>query len=977
MLSFAPDVDTRLEVDTMVVSPEGHLRIGTEDNPIQDHVTAEVVFSDNGNIDTNWDPMLLSRGMISHGTVEIYGAEKTPYLKVATAPMAGDTTIELQEMPDNWQVGDKLVLTGTHYDGLHWTSEDEEVYITAINGTTVTIDRPLQYNHDTPREDLFAYTANLTRNVTFSSEGGDDLPVHQRGHVMFMHSDDVDVFYAGFVDLGRTDKSVPAFDGEGATLSFDSNIKGRYSLHFHKTGTADQEDPAVAVGNVVDGNPGWGFVHHSSHAEFTDNIGYDVFGAVFAAEDGDETGIWLRNMAIKAEGIGQGDWTVKRAADVSRHDNGRTGDGFFFAGRLVEVAENIAANTNNGYVWMHRSAPSDPLSVNLDQSEIAYGGMYMNLDQAPIHGFRDNEAFGTSIGIVVIKANPIQGHDVRTVLDGFLAWETREGVNLSYTAHYTLLNFDLVGASDVPGSGVLLGNNTFDMVINGIQIEGFSIGINASHNGSTFSDGTEFQNIVIDATFTDVGQHFSERYSGQLQILSSDDLTPGRLSFDLQTNTVLSTFGALPLDGVKVDSIGATHRTISIDQQGFDQWGNDMRSHLSNEGYYTTENGQFILLLEDYVADRATGELLKMAHVITLNMTQAQLNQVGAKYNGVIVLGGPAPEASDDTATTSANQDVYIDVLQNDHDPDGGSIRVDGTTDPDHGDVFVQEDGTILYRPNRDYTGSDEFEYWVADEEGNYTKAKVHIEVSGDTTVADTSGATDTGTNSSNAEVPPADDTPPPDAGDEGPDGTPIIVVFGQSNAGLLYSSSALQNKLEELGSDAQVILVAAGGVSVANPDGAWNIVTGDGFDAPGYLYTQLLAQVENIRLTTPDAYMAGAIWVQGEADSYQIKEYYDPVVELFTSMREDLGESFPIIILGPSDFQNTDDAARAHVEASQIQVAEDLPDVYFLDADDVITENGLSQFEAMRDGLHYNSVFFTHVADEILTQPEYMLDLI
>jgi hypothetical protein len=91
---------------------------------------------------------------------------------------------------------------------------------------------------------------------------------------------------------------------------------------------------------------------------------------------------------------------------VGRHDNGRTGDGFFFAGRLVEAAENVAANTTNGFVWMHRSAPSRPLTDNLHQPEIGRGAETVDVSQSVIQGFRDNEAFGTHTGVIVVKANP-------------------------------------------------------------------------------------------------------------------------------------------------------------------------------------------------------------------------------------------------------------------------------------------------------------------------------------------------------------------------------------------------------------------------------------------------------------------------------------------------------------------------------------------------------------------------------------------
>ena len=252
-LSFATDVDTTMVVDTLVVSPTGRLEIGTEENPVQADVEARILIADNGDIDVGWDPSLLSRGVISHGTAEIHGAEKTTFLKVGDAPMAGDTTITLEEVPEGWQIGDTLVLTGTHKTGWTWTgsgvehveSQDEEVVITGINGSTVTIDRALTYDHDAPRGDLAAYVANMSRSITISSEGGDDLPSHQRGHVMFMHNDDVDVRYAAFDDLGRTDKSFAAADGSTFDQIFaDSNVKGRYSFHFHRTGTGRPRKPS-------------------------------------------------------------------------------------------------------------------------------------------------------------------------------------------------------------------------------------------------------------------------------------------------------------------------------------------------------------------------------------------------------------------------------------------------------------------------------------------------------------------------------------------------------------------------------------------------------------------------------------------------------------------------------------------------------------------------------------------------------------
>jgi hypothetical protein len=649
-LAFATDIDTRLEVDTLIVSPTGRLEIGTEDAPIEAGVNAEIVIANNGDIDVNWDPSLVSRGVISHGEVEIHGVEKTSHVAVDDAPMSGDTQISLSEVPDGWQVGDTLVLTGTHKQGWTWDndqrqvvhreSEDEEVTITAINGTSVTIDRPLAYDHDAPRDDLSAYVANMSRNITVSSEGGEDTPVHQRGHVMFMHSDDVDVRYAAFDDLGRTDKSVAAFDvGTVSSVEADTNVKGRYAFHFHKTGTENQEDPAIAIGNTVSGSPGWGFVHHSSHANFSQNVAFDVFGAAFAAEDGDETGIWSNNLAIRSEGIGYGESAAKLAEDLPRHDNGRTGDGFFFAGRLVEASDNIAANTTHGYVWMTRSAPSGPLAENLEHPEIAYGKDWLSPNEVPIKGFRENEAFGTQVGMIVVKASPAQNHDVRTVMEDFTNWETSEGISMSYTSHYTLIDFDLLGTKNPAAVaraeiGVVIGTNMFDFVLNDARIEGFETGFDLSQTFVFPNRDSDVDNVFIDIKMDDVTTPYTGLNPAWHRVLSSDKLVRGKLNFEMTGDTVLSMDESFYFNGIKTDSLGSRDRQFDGDRQHLNFLDNIVPL-IVDEGYYRMPDGPNVLLIDDFVADRATGELIKFSHVITLDMSDDDIkNMWGVKQLG-------------------------------------------------------------------------------------------------------------------------------------------------------------------------------------------------------------------------------------------------------------------------------------------------------------------------------------------------------
>jgi gliding motility-associated-like protein len=87
-----------------------------------------------------------------------------------------------------------------------------------------------------------------------------------------------------------------------------------------------------------------------------------------------------------------------------------------------------------------------------------------------------------------------------------------------------------------------------------------------------------------------------------------------------------------------------------------------------------------------------------------------------------------------DSTTTDPGTPVTIPVLSNDstRDEDPLTLCVDGAivTQPGHGTVLVNQDGTITYTPAPGYTGLDSFQYQICDPEGGDT-AWVFIRVEG------------------------------------------------------------------------------------------------------------------------------------------------------------------------------------------------------------------------------------------------------
>lgn len=641
-LDFAHDRNTRMVIDTFVVTPNASLTIGTHEKPIQSDKTAQIMIANNGAINTAWDPEQLSRGIISHGTVKIHGQEKASHLKVAKNPMAGDKELILAEVPKGWQVGDSIVLTGTQYvperkvgNSSVWAgTQDEELKIAAITGDRITLDRALKYNHSTPKDDLKAYVANYSRNVKIATENHENLPVNQRGHVMFMHSDNVDVRYAEFFELGRTDKSrfLDDFkiDAKGHRLldandnpiaGARTNIRGRYPVHFHRTGVSHADHPATAVGNTVWGSPGWGFVHHESNLLLENNASYDVFGSGFVTESGNEIGAWRNNIAIKSEGM---DSLSKDERHIDNHDIAHNGVGFWFQGRLVANENNVAAGHRHaGITYLQRGEDQkDVLASNLRFPESARYNTTTSHHIPQIHDFHNNEIFASQTGLEVIKNNPEQKHDLRSVIDRLTAWEVWQGAEFQYTGKYTVKDLRVIAtkALKTESVGINLFKSTEDFVINRANIEGFETGIDLE-KVSVFGQLPDWHFATIDTNFVNVQQKIRNFDPTKDKQLTSADLKPGRLSLALDAKADMVLYPAdsdrkAVLTGIKTDSIGTIPYLSGHDQAEISYSG---IKNLLSKGYYTDGKGARFLLIKELISDRATGAVREIKYPITFD----------------------------------------------------------------------------------------------------------------------------------------------------------------------------------------------------------------------------------------------------------------------------------------------------------------------------------------------------------------------
>src|SRR5262249_4376768 len=68
-------------------------------------------------------------------------------------------------------------------------------------------------------------------------------------------------------------------------------------------------------------------------------------------------------------------------------------------------------------------------------------------------------------------------------------------------------------------------------------------------------------------------------------------------------------------------------------------------------------------------------------------------------------------------------------VLNTDSDADGDTLTVTDHTDPSHGNLSINTDGSFTYTPDANYNGSDSFDYTIDDGHGAADSATVSITI--------------------------------------------------------------------------------------------------------------------------------------------------------------------------------------------------------------------------------------------------------
>jgi len=164
---------------------------------------------------------------------------------------------------------------------------------------------------------------------------------------------------------------------------------------------------------------------------------------------------------------------------------------------------------------------------------------------------------------------------------------------------------------------------------------------------------------------------------------------------------------------------------------------NDTISLLSvlapeNKGVATLdENGNLSFVVGDdfdHLAEGASEEV-EISYVIEDSKGETATSTIKVTVTGT----NDTPIAQVDTVSLDEDNTIMIDVLANDSDIDDGDMLTikEINSNPSHGEVIVNENGTLKYRPTENYFGMDSFTYTVVDSQGAEVTSAVTVTVNG------------------------------------------------------------------------------------------------------------------------------------------------------------------------------------------------------------------------------------------------------
>ncbi len=275
------DKDLEIKANTVMVHGPGVFQVSTNGGPFTKKLTITLKGSSSAEDVMGMGTKFL--GAMAGGKIEIIGERRVAWTQLNATAAKGSSVLTLKDSVD-WRVGERIVVASSAFN----PDQAEERTITDVKGSSVTLDKPLQYAHYGELQTFAGKTLDeraevglLSRNIVVQ---GDDASGAAKfgGHVMVMGSD------AGKRETNPALRSSAKIQGVEFRRMGQFDRLGRYPFHWHRNGDSTGD---FVRGSSFHSNFQRGvIVHGTDNAGVENNVVYGSVGHSYGTEDGSETG---------------------------------------------------------------------------------------------------------------------------------------------------------------------------------------------------------------------------------------------------------------------------------------------------------------------------------------------------------------------------------------------------------------------------------------------------------------------------------------------------------------------------------------------------------------------------------------------------------------------------------------------------------------------------------------------------------------
>ncbi|MCB8978743.1 MAG: tandem-95 repeat protein [Ardenticatenaceae bacterium] len=257
---------------------------------------------------------------------------------------------------------------------------------------------------------------------------------------------------------------------------------------------------------------------------------------------------------------------------------------------------------------------------------------------------------------------------------------------------------------------------TFSPLVNDSDVDGDPItivSISIANNGSAVLNPDQTVTYTPDANFAG-----SDSFSYTIEDDQGGSATAKIMVVVLPTNdapVAVNDSAVLPEDGTVVIDVLANDSDVENDT-------------LTVTSLTSPANGVAIINLDYTITYTPTANFFG-ADSFSYTIDDGNGGTATADVSIEVTSVNDAPVALNDSAATTEDTPVQIDVLSNDTDVDGGILTITGVTTPTQGTVAINPDGTLTYTPDPDTYNADTFDYSIEDGNGGTATATVTVAV--------------------------------------------------------------------------------------------------------------------------------------------------------------------------------------------------------------------------------------------------------